>query len=136
VCSCYVCSTVLVCCIGFLQTCAVRIRYVYFYLTPTASDLEDLRRPQGSHRNLLNSVQPIFSPIGVCIFVSSLYTGGISGKEITKCSGTLELIEPGDSVMADNGFDIAYELFIPDCKLNIPPFMRGGQLSKTEVTKT
>ena len=47
------------------------------------------------------------------------------------------LIEPGDLVMADKGFDlISYELFIRGCKLNIPPFVRGGCLSKTEVTNT
>ena len=57
------------------------------------------------------------SPTGACIFVSTLYTGGISDEEITKCSGILELIEPGDSVMADKGFDISYELFIRGCKL-------------------
>ena len=48
-----------------------------------------------------------------------------------KYSGILDLIEPGDSVMADKGFDISYELFIRGCKLNIPPFVRGGRLSKT-----
>ncbi len=51
-------------------------------------------------------------------------------------SGILELIEPGDSDMADKGFDISYELFVHGCKLTIPPFVRGGHLSKTEVTKT
>ena len=40
--------------------------------------------------------------------MSSLYTGGISDKQITRCSGILELIEPGDSVMADKGFDISF----------------------------
>ena len=38
--------------------------------------------------------------------------------------------------MADKGFDISYELFVRGCKLNIPPFVRGGRLSKTDVTKT
>ena len=38
--------------------------------------------------------------------------------------------------MADKGFDTSYKLFIRGCKLNIPHFVRGGCLSKTEVTKT
>ena len=54
------------------------------------------------------------------IFVSNLYMGEISDQEITRCSGLLDLIEPGDSVMADKGFDISYELLIRGCKLNIP----------------
>ena len=32
-----------------------------------------------------------------------LYTGGISDKKITRCSGVLDLLEAGDSVMADKG---------------------------------
>ena len=46
------------------------------------------------------------SPHGPITFVSSLYTGAISDKEITICSGILDLVEAGDSVMADKGFDI------------------------------
>jgi len=46
------------------------------------------------------------APHGAITFVSSLYTGGISDKEITRCSGILDLLEEGDSVMADKGFDI------------------------------
>ena len=65
--------------------------------------------------------------------MSSLYTGGISDKEITRRSDILDLVEPGDSVMV---FDISDELLIRGCKLNIPPFVRGGHLSKSEVTKT
>ena len=42
------------------------------------------------------------SPDGVIItFVSSLYPGSISDKELTRRSGIMDLLEPGDSVMAD-----------------------------------
>ena len=68
--------------------------------------------------------------------MSSLYTGGISDKEIPRCSGILKLIDPGDSVMADKGLDISHELLVCGCKLNIPPFVKSGHLSKTEITKT
>ena len=39
-------------------------------------------------------------------FVSNLFIGGISDQELTRHSGLLDLIESGDSVMADKGFDI------------------------------
>ena len=68
------------------------------------------------------------SPTGACIFVSRLYTGD---QEITRCS---DLVEPGNAVMADKG--ISYELLIRGCYLNIPPFVRGGHMSKSNVIRT
>lgn len=56
-------------------------------------------------------------------FVSGLYTGAISDKEITRCCGIIDLIEEGDSVMADKGFDIEYPLSTKKATLNIPPFL-------------
>ena len=41
------------------------------------------------------------SPSGVITFVSNLYTGSILDKELTRCSGILDILEPGDSVMAN-----------------------------------
>ncbi|XP_056123115.1 uncharacterized protein LOC130101424 [Rhinichthys klamathensis goyatoka] len=46
------------------------------------------------------------APCGAMTFISQLYTGSISDKEITKKSGILDLLEPGDEVMADKGFTI------------------------------
>ena len=77
------------------------------------------------------------SPEGVITFASSLFPGCISRKELTRRSGLLDLLEPGDSVMADRGFDIVEDLLLKGVKLNIPPFLRGkAQFSKTELTET
>ena len=61
------------------------------------------------------------SPDGSVTFVSLLYPGCISDKELTKRNGILDLLEPGDSVMADRGFKIE-DLLLIGAKLNIPPF--------------
>ena len=64
------------------------------------------------------------SPSGAVTFVSKLFPGSKSDKELTLRSGILDLLEVGDSVMADKGFDI--EDLIPiGVQLNIPPFLRG-----------
>ena len=50
------------------------------------------------------------TPSGVCSFVSDLYTGSISDKEIIIQSGFLDKLSQGDGVMADKGFLIQAEL--------------------------
>ncbi|XP_043967671.1 uncharacterized protein LOC122828302 [Gambusia affinis] len=75
-------------------------------------------------------------PCGLVTFISALYAGCISEKEITKVSGILPLLEPGDEVMADKGFLIQDLLYKVGAKLTIPPFRHPGQFSKTEETQT
>ena len=62
------------------------------------------------------------SPSGIITFVSKLYAGSISDKELTCCSGVMDLLQPGDSVMADRGFDIQDDLALRGVRLNIPHF--------------
>ena len=77
------------------------------------------------------------SPLGAIVFVSDLFPGSISDKESTRRCGILNLLESGDSVMADRGFDIEEDLVLLGAKLNIPPFLRGiAQLSAKEQVKT
>lgn len=77
------------------------------------------------------------APHGAITFVSSLYTGSISDREITRCSGILELLEPHDSVMADKGFDIQSMLNKRNVSLNLPPYLRHqNQFSPDDILKT
>ena len=54
------------------------------------------------------------------IFVSKLWSGRVADKQITIKSGLISLLEPGDNVMADRGFNIANILPVY-VTLNIPP---------------
>ena len=77
------------------------------------------------------------APSGAICFVSSLYSGSISDKELTRQSGLQPLLEKGDSVMADKGFDISDLLLPLDVSSNIPPFLRGKpQLDEHELIET
>ncbi|KAG1956966.1 hypothetical protein F2P79_008413 [Pimephales promelas] len=76
------------------------------------------------------------APCGAVTFVSSLYTGSISDQELTKQSGILDLLEPGDACMADKGFTMEKMLAERGAKLIIPPFKTAAQFSKENAERT
>ncbi|XP_064469616.1 uncharacterized protein LOC135384341 [Ornithodoros turicata] len=77
------------------------------------------------------------APGGRLTFVSELFTGCGSDREIVVKSGFLDLeFTPGDTVMADKGFKIADLLEKKGVSLNIPPFLTNGQFSSAEVRET
>ena len=69
-------------------------------------------------------------------YVSKLYSGSISDKEIVNVSGFLEKLNPGDTVMADKGFNIQDLLAIYDTVLIAPPVMRKNNVSAGASTAT
>ena len=87
------------------------------------------------HHNTAKSLIGI-APSGMITFVSDLYAGRLSGRTITKDCGILKLLEDGDSVMADNGFDIIRDM-PKNTALNIPPFLKDhSSLTIEEETET
>ena len=78
------------------------------------------------------------TPYGAVSFLSTLYTGYISDKEITERSGILPLLDEGDEVMADKGFIISQLLSEQKAKLVIPLFLTSerSQFEEAEVQDT
>ncbi|XP_065645448.1 uncharacterized protein LOC136075928 [Hydra vulgaris] len=79
------------------------------------------------------------SPSDAIIFVSQLYPGSVSDKEIVRGSGFLNknLWDKDDSVIADRGFTIEEELANIIVSLNIPSFLEGrNQFTLAEIKES
>ena len=77
------------------------------------------------------------TPSGSVCFISDLYGGSISDKEITSKSGFINKLQRGDEVMADRGFNIQEMLASKGVRVNVPPFMnQSGQFSEQEMLAT
>ena len=64
------------------------------------------------------------TPGGLVSYVSDAYGGSASDRQIVERSHLIDTMDPGDSVMADKGFDVQ-DLFAPyDVTVNIPTFFR------------
>ena len=76
------------------------------------------------------------TPNGQVTFLSDLWGGRVSDKHITRESGVLDLLEPGDNVMVDRGFDIS-GIVPAGVTVNIPPFLAGSdQLTAAQTEET
>ena len=75
-------------------------------------------------------------PCGLITFVSKAYGRKTTDSYITNDSGFLDLLEPGDEILADKGFPhIEFELLQRNCTLTMPPFATEDkpQFSRDEV---
>ena len=76
------------------------------------------------------------TPNGQVSFISDLWGGRVSDKQITRGSGVLNLLEPGDNVMVDRGFDIS-DIVSNGVIVNMPPFLAGRhQMTGVETQET
>lgn len=62
------------------------------------------------------------TPGGLVSFVSDAYGGSTSDRQITERSKLTKMVEPGDSIMADKGFDVQDMFASVDVAINIPTF--------------
>lgn len=89
-----------------------------------------------SHYKSHNTVKFLvgISPTGAITFLSKVWGGRASDKVITKNSGLIDLLEQGDHVMADRGFNFP-EYFATKCvRLHVPASTKGRkQLTGLEV---
>lgn len=77
------------------------------------------------------------SPSGHVTFVSDLWVGSISDKQLTKKCGILDLCEEGYSIMADKGFLISDLTTPKGINLIMPPFkVANSKFSKRQVQQT
>ena len=67
------------------------------------------------------------APNGTITFLSCLYPGSVSDREIVRDSNVLAQMEPEDLVLADKGF-LIHDLMPAGVTLNIPPFYMDHSL--------
>ena len=76
------------------------------------------------------------SPLCHFNFVSRLFSGCTSDKELVRQSGFLDALEPEDVIMADKGFNIQDLLAIRNARLIAPPIMTKSNVSARASTAT
>lgn len=76
------------------------------------------------------------SPIAHINFVSALFSGSISDKEIVQKSGFLDKLNPGDIVMTGKGFNIYDLLAFRETKQSAPPVIRKNNIPFEASTAT
>ena len=106
-----------------------------FIQMPSNPSAQQLTFSNYKNHNMLKVLVGI-TPSGAVCFISDLYGGNISDKKLTSECGFLKLLEPGDSIMADRGFNIQ-DILPPAVSLNVPPRLNElGQLTESERTIT
>ena len=76
----------------------------------------------------------VVTPNGQVTFLSDLWGGRVSDKQITRESGILDLLQA--NVMVDRGFDIS-TIVSDGVAVNMPPFLAGcDQMTAAETEET
>ncbi|XP_041795398.1 uncharacterized protein LOC121608256 [Chelmon rostratus] len=86
-------------------------------------------RMNASHHRESPTVKSLvgITPSGSVSFVSSVYAASISDRDIVLKSGVLNLLEPGDEVMADKSFEVEDVLDVIGVRFVIPTSSRPNR---------
>lgn len=96
----------------------------FFIEKPTYPCAQKATWSDYKHHNTIKQLVGI-APSGAFTFISELWSGSTSDHKIVLESGLIDLLQEGDHVMADRGFNIRDLLTRIGVKLNIPPFSKG-----------
>jgi len=90
-----------------------------------------------SHYKQRNTFKALLgvAPNGTITFVSELYPGSTSDKQIVVHSKVLDQMVPGDLVLADKGF-LLHDILPQGVSASIPPFLTTQQFTKEQVAET
>lgn len=105
-----------------------------FIEQPSAADCQRETFSSYKHHNTAKGLIAI-TPSGQISFISILYAGRCSDKKIIRHSGILDLLEEGDGLMADRGFDIEADVINRGGTLIMPSFLQGQDQFTEEQLK-
>ena len=74
-------------------------------------------------------------PNGYISFVSNMFPGSLSDKQIFLKSGVIRYFQTGDLILADKGF-LIQNILPPGVSVNIPPFLSNPQFTENEIKCT
>ena len=121
----------------YCPNCAVIIDcFEMFIDRPTALLARAQTYSSYKHHNTVKYLIGV-TPHGIVSFISSGWGGRASDKYITENSGFLSNLLPGDTILADRGFDIRDSVGLYCATVRIPAFTKGKkQLDGIEVEQT
>ena len=107
-----------------------------FIETPKDPVLQNITWSNYKHHNTAKFLIAV-APNSAITFISEMFGGRTSDREITLQSGFLDLLDPYDMLQADKGFHIRDECDQRNITLDIPAGLRGQtQMTKIAVERT